>query len=80
VLVSRSDSLRSKGRTERVAYTAKELAAMTGLPEKTILSWAAIGTLPSYRVGGRRLFPPEAKRILAGRTDNAQVVQLKEAG
>lgn len=50
-------SLRGQGSVARVAYGVRELAQMVGVHEMTMRRWVQTGTVPSYRLGGRRLIP-----------------------
>ena len=40
--------------------SVREAAQLLNVPEKTLYHWATHGTLPSVRVGGRRMILAEA--------------------
>jgi excisionase family DNA binding protein len=62
----KSPPFRSSAPAHRLAYSVREVAALTGLGRSTIYVLLGEKKLLSLRVGGRRLIPHEALVALLG--------------
>jgi excisionase family DNA binding protein len=49
----------------RIALTPAETAQALGRSERTVMSWIADGTIPSFKLGNSRLVPVDALRAWA---------------
>ena len=55
-------------RTDRIAYTVAEVAALLGKHSNTVYGWVRSGALPSERIGNTIYIPQVGARSPAGPT------------